>query len=348
MLEVDVEVERRAFPVAVNFSVDDGERFALYGPSGSGKTTILETIAGLVAPRRGRVTIDGRHLVGPAGESGGGRRRWGRSDVRGLPPWQRGVVLLRQNPELFPHLTVGQNLTYARSRLGDDEVSRLVARFGLGDLLDAPPGTLSGGQAQRVALARSLISRHQALLLDEPYDGLDPTLRHELTALVRDEVKDSGVPAILVAHELPTAQAFADRLGVLFQGRLLQVGSPHDVVHRPASKKVAELLGYRGFVPLDAIEGGEEDADRVVGVHPERLRVGAHPDLGPVLSAQVMAVRPAGAGFELDLQTGGARIVWAGAEVAPAPGEWVKVTVLDPPLFDGKGVAVAPSEVAWR
>jgi ABC-type Fe3+/spermidine/putrescine transport system ATPase subunit len=266
----------------------------------------------------------------------------------GLPPWQRGVGLLRQNPELFPHLTVGQNLTYARSRLGDDEVSQLVSRLGLKDLLDAPPGTLSGGQAQRAALARSLIGRHRALLLDEPYDGLDPALRHELTALVRGEVMANGVPAILVAHELPAAQAFADRLGVLYQGGLLQVGPPHDVVHRPASKKVAELVGYRGFVPLDAVEGGEEDADRVVGVHPERLRAGALPDLGPVLSAQVMAARPAGAGFELDLQTGGAQIVWAGAEVAPAAGDWVKVTVLDPPFFDSRGVAVAPHEVAWR
>jgi ABC-type Fe3+/spermidine/putrescine transport system ATPase subunit len=348
VLEVDVEVERRAFPVAVAFSVDDGERFALYGPSGSGKTTILETIAGLVTPRRGHVSLDGRQLVGTAGKGSGRRTRRRRANVTGLPPWQRGVGLLRQNPELFPHLRVGQNLTYARSRLSDEEVSRLVARFGLGDLLDAPPGTLSGGQAQRVALARSLISRHRALLLDEPYDGLDAGLRHELTALVRGEVKANGVPAILVAHELSAAQAFADRLGVLYQGGLLQVGSPHDVVHRPASKKVAELVGYRGFVPIDAVEGGGEDGDRVVAVHPERLRAGAHPELGPVLSAQVAAARPAGAGFELDLRTGDALIVWAGAEEAPPAGEWVKVTVLDPPFFDGRGVAVVPPEVAWR
>jgi ABC-type Fe3+/spermidine/putrescine transport system ATPase subunit len=347
VLEVDVEVERRAFRVAVAFSVDDGERFALFGPSGSGKTTILETIAGLVTPRRGHVSLDGRRLVGPP--TGRSRRpRWrAAANVAGLPSWQRGVGLLRQNPELFPHLTVGQNLTYARSRLGDEEVSQLVSRLGLKDLLDASPGTLSGGQAQRAALARSLIGRHRALLLDEPYDGLDPALRQQLTELVRGEARDRGVPAILVAHELPAAQAFADRVGVLDGGRLLQVGSPHEVVHRPATKRVAELVGYRGFVPIGAVDVPSKVA-RMVAIHPERVRAGAHPDLGPVLSAQVVAARPAGAGFELDLQIGAARIVWAGAEVAPASGEWVKVTVVDPPLFDGRGEAVAPPEVAWR
>lgn len=328
MLEVDIEVERRAFTVAVAFSVGEGERLALYGPSGSGKTTILETIAGLVVPRRGRVSLGGRQLVG-------------------APPWQRGVGLLRQNPELFPHLSVGQNLTYARSRLSDDEVSRLVARFGLEGLLDAPPGTLSGGQAQRVALARSLISRHRALLLDEPYDGLDPTLRHQLTTLVRDEVRASGVPAILVAHELAAAQAFADRLGILYRGGLLQVGSPHEVVHRPASRQVAELVGYRGFVPTGAADG-PGGKPRVVAVHPERVRGGAHPDLGPVLSARVVAARPAGAGFELELVAEGAPIVWFAAELPPAPGEWVKLTVLDPPCFDAEGAALTRPEAAWR
>ncbi|MBO0713453.1 MAG: ABC transporter ATP-binding protein, partial [Acidimicrobiales bacterium] len=289
----------------------------------------------------------GRLLVGPSGDGRDRRRRWRPAHVRGAPSWQRGVGLLRQSPELFPHLSVGQNLTYARSRLSDDEVSRLVTRFGLEDLLDAPPGALSGGQAQRVALARSLISRHRALLLDEPYDGLDPSLRHQLTALVRDEVKDRGVPAVLVAHELAAAQAFADRLGILHRGRLLQVGSPHDVVHRPASQQVASLVGYRGFVPIGSADGPAGEA-RVVAVHPERVRAGAHPDLGPVLSAEVIAVRPAGAGFELDLVAEGAPIVWLSAELPPAPGEWVKVTVLDPPCFDADGTALTRPEAAWR
>lgn len=344
MLEVDIEVKRRQFTVAVAFVVGDGERFALFGPSGSGKTTVLETIAGLVAPDRGFVTLDGRQLVDRPGDEGGRRHQRRR---RGRPLWERRVGLLRQNPGLFPHLSVGENLTYARARLDDHHVARLAARLGLEELLGARPASLSGGQAQRVALGRSLIGRHQALLLDEPYDGLDAALRRQLTGLVREEVTASGVPAILVAHDLATAQAFADRLGVLYQGRLLQVGSPHEVVYRPASREVAGLVGYRGFVPLGAVDGAVQGAG-VAGVHPERLRSGAHPDLGPVLSAQVLARRPAGAGFELDLEAEGAPMSWVTTEATPAPGEWVKVTLLDPPCFDSQGAAIARPEQAWR
>jgi ABC-type Fe3+/spermidine/putrescine transport system ATPase subunit len=341
VLEVDIEVERREFRVAVAFSVGDGERFALFGPSGSGKTTVLEAVAGLVAPDRGRVTLDGQVLA----EAGGGGPRWRRGAAAGLAPWQRRVGLLRQSPELFPHLSVGQNLVYARSRLPDDEVGRLVDRLGLRGLVDARPAALSGGQAQRVALARSLVSRHRALLLDEPYDGLDAALRRQLTELVREEVHQRGVPAILVAHELEAAQAFADRLGVLHRGRLLQVGPPHHVVERPASRQVAELVGYRGFVPL--VPDSARQAS-VAGVHPERLRPGARPDLGPVVSALVTAVRPAGVGFELDLHAEGATVQWVTADPAPAPGEWVKLTVVDPPCFDPGGNGLAHPEELWR
>jgi ABC-type sulfate/molybdate transport systems ATPase subunit len=133
------------------------------------------------------------------------------------------------------------------------------------------PARLSGGQAHRVALGRLLLAHCEALLLDEPYTGLDASLRRVLTKLVVELVGARSVPAMLVAHELAEAQAFADRLAILDRGRLLQVGAPDEVVLRPASRRVAELVGYLGFVPAAGHEG------TVAGVHPERVTAGAHP-----------------------------------------------------------------------
>ena len=239
MLSAAVEVDRRDFPVCAELAVAPGERLALFGPSGAGKTTILEAIAGLVRPRRAQITLGGRVLTSTAPP---------RADV---PPWRRRVGLLRQDPGLFPHLSVRANLAYGpgASRHGP-ELGALAARLGIEGLLDAMPARLSGGQQHRVALGRLLLARCDALLLDEPYAGLDASLRRGLTDLVRTLVADRRVPSVLVAHELDEAQAFADRLAVLDQGVILQSGAPGDVVRHPASRRVAELVGYLGFVPV--------------------------------------------------------------------------------------------------
>ena len=162
VLEADVEVDRRDFTVAVALQVAPGERLALFGPSGAGKTTALEVIAGLVPPRRGRVVL-------AAGCSPRPRRR-----ARAVPPWQRRVGLLRQDPGAVPHLTVRQNLEYgAGPRPDQARTERLAAELGIDGLLAAGPPRLSGGQAHRVALGRLLLARCETLLLDEPYTGLD-------------------------------------------------------------------------------------------------------------------------------------------------------------------------------
>lgn len=239
MLEADVEVDRRDFRVAVSLKVAAGERLALFGPSGSGKTTVLEMIAGLLPPGRGRVTLSGRVLT----------QTW--PPRRAVPAWRRRIGLLRQDPALFPHLTVRQNLEYGAGPRPDRAATvALAAKLGIGELLGDRPGRLSGGQAHRAALGRLLLGHCDALLLDEPYTGLDSSLRRGLTALVRSLAAEREVPAILVAHELPDAQAFADRLAVLDGGRLLQTGPADEVVRQPASRRVAELVGYRSFVPL--------------------------------------------------------------------------------------------------
>jgi molybdate transport system ATP-binding protein len=340
MLEVDIRVARRLFEVAAAFTVAGGQRLALFGPSGSGKTTVLEAIAGLAAVSEGRIILGGRELtsVDAAGRA------------RQIPVWAREVALLRQDPGLFPHLNVGENLTYGAGRRDGQAVVRLVETLGLQGLLGASPRRISGGQAQRVALGRALLSGHRALLLDEPHRGLDVPLRRELTELVRDQVGGRGVPAVLVTHELDEAQAFADHLGVLDRGRLLQLGSPSDVVRQPASPRVAELVGYRGLVAVTA-----RGRPMLAAVHPERVRLGARPERGPVVEGRVLASRPAGAGWVVDVAVGPEMPPpRADRPGAPAfsfrlsdpplpPGAPVVLTLLDPPLFEAPAAAAPPA-----
>ncbi len=361
MLEADVEVDRRDFAVCASLSVAPGERLALFGPSGAGKTTVLEAIAGLVAPRRGRISLAGRLLTVT-----------GKPAVA-VPPWQRRVGLLRQDPGLFPHLSVRDNLRYARSASAGSasagsasagsasaraaEVTDLATALELDGLLDVMPARLSGGQAHRVALGRLLLAHCEALLLDEPYTGLDHSLRRSLTDLVTSLVGQRRVPAILVAHELAEAQAFADRLAVIDRGALLQSGPPAQVVLEPASRRVAELVGYTAFVPVAGsaarpVRGsgsgtagrGERGGQVLAGIHPDRVTSGSHPASGLVLAGAVSACRPAGARWEITIRTAGTEVTGRLAEPA-AVGQDIALTATDPPCFGPDGQAVAR---AWQ
>ena len=325
MLALDIEVHRRELTVAVAFGVGPGERFALFGPSGAGKTTVLETVAGLVEPHRGSVGLAGRPL-------------WSEGGPR-VPYWERQVALVRQDLALFPHLSVRDNLAYAGSRADQAALDRLVGSLDLGGLLDTRPSRLSGGQARRVVLARALATPYRAVLLDEPYTGLDATLRRTVTGLVADEASSRGAPAVLVSHELAESQAFADRIGVIDRGRLLQVGAPREVVLRPASRRVAELVGYRGFVSC---------AGAVLGIHPERVLAGSHPAAGVVLSGRVAACRPAGAGFEVDLAVGGEELTCRLDREPGGPGAEVEITAVDPPAFSPDGRLLGRQRAALR
>jgi molybdate transport system ATP-binding protein len=324
VLDADVEVDRREFTVRAQLRVAPGERLALFGPSGAGKTTLLEVIAGLVRPARGRVQLGGRVLTSTE------------PPKIFVPPWQRRVGLLRQDPGLFPHLSVRGNLCYGP---GTDpsgrELAQVADALGISALLPAMPVALSGGQAHRVALGRLLLAHCDALLLDEPYAGLDASLRRSLTELVAELVDAREVPAMLVAHELAEAQAFAHRLAILDHGQLLQVGAPDEVVLRPASRRVAELVGYLGFVPAAGPEG------TVAGVHPERVTSGAHRERGVVLTGMVTGCRPSGAGWEADLAVDGTTITCRLPERPAEVGGELVVTVVDPPSFGPDGAAVA-------
>ena len=322
MLNVDVEADRRDFTVRAAFDVADGERVALFGPSGAGKTTVLEVIAGLVEPRSCRVELGGRTLTSTG------------SPRVAVPPWERRVGLLRQDPGLFPHLSVRANLTYARSarpgrggrQAAGVELTEIASSLGIEGLLAAMPARLSGGQRHRVALGRLLLAHCDALLLDEPFASLDAALRRSLTALVKDLSSQRSVPSVLVTHQLSDAQAFADRLLVMDAGAILQAGAPDEVVLRPASRRVAGARGLPRLRPRRrrcACAGGERwrgcepprrrwsirsagAAGVVAGVHPDRVLPGADPARGLVVTATVTAARPSGAGWEADLLVGDA------------------------------------------
>ena len=236
------------------------------------------------------------------------------------------------------------------------------------------PARLSGGQQHRAALGRLLLAHCGVLLLDEPYSGLDAVLRRTLTALVVRLATERRVPAVLVAHELTDAQAFANRIAVLDRGVVLQTGAPDQVVLRPAALRVAELVGYLGFVPVAGRPG------TVAGIHPDRVVPGTSPARGLVLTGTVAASRPAGAAFEVDLlcpaavpdnsvagtgspgtgpdstgpdstDTDGSGSIGSAfpvvtcrlAERPAAEGETLTVTALDPPCFGPDGYAVP-----WR
>ena len=282
MLAADFEVARREFSVRVHLQVAAGERVALLGPSGAGKTTTVETVAGLLRLSRGEIRLGERQLSSA------------QSPAADLPPGRRGVGLLRQNPGLFPHLTVLQNIGYAR---GTDPAQARVAaeRLGLGSLLEARPRGLSGGEAQRVSLARALQTKVDVLCLDEPFNSLDRPLGRELLELLRRELECSGTSAILVTHRLEEAQAFAQRLAILQRGEILQVGDPRELVLHPASRAVAELMGYQGW-----LSSGSE----TIALHPDRV----HPvsaGENAEISARVVRVLPQGARLELELEAEG-------------------------------------------
>jgi molybdate transport system ATP-binding protein len=336
VLEADVEVNRRDFVVRAELSVAAGERLALFGPSGAGKTTLLEAIAGLVPLRRGGIVVGDQVLTATAA----------RPPIA-VPPAKRRIGLLRQDPGLFPHLNVRANLLYARSAQPTEyELTETAKALGIGELLSEMPARLSGGQQHRVALGRLLLARCDVLLLDEPYTGLDARLRRSLTELVVRLVEGRRIPAVLVTHELPDAQAFADRLAVLDRGTLLQTGKPDQVVLEPASRRVAELLGYLGFVAVRP-QSGATAGSMVAGIHPDRVVRASYPDRGLVLTGIVTGARPAGAAWEVDLQAEGTQVSFRLADQPPAVGTKLAVTAIEPPCFGPDGLAI-PADAAGR
>jgi molybdate transport system ATP-binding protein len=224
-LALDITVPLRSFQLRLALDVGR-ETFALVGPSGAGKTTVLRAIAGLVKPRQGRISLNGHVLFDAAA----------RVDE---PPEERRVGLVFQEYALFPHMTVAQNVGYA----GRAHVADLLDRFGIAHLARARPRELSGGERQRVALARALARQPDVLLLDEPLSALDAHTRAGIRAELKQILDGLGLPVLLVTHDFQDATVLADHVAVVVEGRILQLGTPAELIARPADAFVAAFTG---------------------------------------------------------------------------------------------------------
>ena len=237
----------------VSLEIQQGEIFALLGSSGCGKSTLLRMLAGFEMPTAGQILLAGR-------------------DLAGLPPYRRPINMMFQSYALFPHLTVWDNIAFGLRRDGlhkpeiEERVGQMLELVQLKTYAKRKPHQLSGGQQQRVALARSLAKRPQLLLLDEPLGALDAKLRERTQLELVDIIEKVGVTCVMVTHDQEEAMTMATRIGVMSEGKILQIGQPAEIYETPNCRFVADFIGsvnlFHGTVELDA-------ADHVVISSPE-------------------------------------------------------------------------------
>lgn len=224
----------------VSFSVKEGEYFILLGDSGAGKSLLLEMIAGLVMPDTGRVLMHGQDIT--------------RHRIQ-----NRGIGLVFQDYAVFPHLTVRENVGYSlhgthlTHHEKRDRIRAIAAKMNIAHLLDRKPYSLSGGEQQRVALARTLVQNPKILLLDEPLSSLDPKLRSEIRSLLR-QLNREGQTVIHVTHDYEEAISLADTIAVVYDGQIIQSGRPEEVFAHPKSEFVAHFTGLRNFYKVTVME----------------------------------------------------------------------------------------------
>jgi sulfate/thiosulfate transport system ATP-binding protein len=262
-----VEQDFGAFPALRDVSLDiqPGELVALLGPSGSGKTTLLRVIAGLNSPDRGRVLFDGENATN-------------------LPVQDRHVGMVFQNYALFKHMTVADNIGYGlRVRPRRTRPSRAAIKARVTELLQFVqldglggryPAQLSGGQRQRVALARALAIEPRVLLLDEPFGALDARVRKDLRRWLRDIHKQTGLTTVFVTHDQDEAMELADRVVVLNEGRIEQIGTPEELYDRPASPFVISFVGEAVALPVTISDGHVTFGGRELHIDTHGLRSG--------------------------------------------------------------------------
>ena len=261
----------------IDLEIRPGEFFALLGPSGSGKTTTLRILAGLEPVDAGRVVMDG-------------------TDVTHAQPGERDVAMVFQSYALYPHMTVAQNIGFPLKMVGmpaaqvESAVKDAAAKVDIAHLLERKPGQLSGGQQQRCALARAIVRKPRLFLLDEPLSNLDAKLRLETRAELRKLQRSLGVTAVYVTHDQEEAMTVADRMAVFMEGRIVQVGTPHEIFRKPAKVTVAGFIGtppmnllpgtltpagvqVAGVLMPVGFAGGTNPRDVVLGVRPGDLRI---------------------------------------------------------------------------
>jgi iron(III) transport system ATP-binding protein len=286
----------------LSLAVAPGEVVCLLGPSGCGKSTVLRLAAGLEEVQTGRVVINGQ-LVGAPGVH--------------VPPENRNVGLVFQDFALFPHLTIYNNVGFGL-RTGDTarRRERIVAALGdvgLAHLEQAFPHMLSGGEQQRTALARALAPEPKLVLLDEPFSGLDTRLREQVRDVTVEALRKSGTATLMVTHDAEEAMFMADRIAVMRQGRIVQVGTPIDLYRHPSSLFVAAFFGEVNrlsgtvkdgqvatrFGPVPAALAGGTEAEIVI--RPEAIRVSLDGESRGTVPARVVSAHPLGRSTRLVL-----------------------------------------------
>jgi iron(III) transport system ATP-binding protein len=295
-IEITAATKRFGAKVAlddVDLEVPAGTFCVLLGPSGSGKTTLLRSVAGIERLSSGRVTIGGRLVADGATHR---------------PPEHRNLSMVFQDYALWPHLSAARNVEFAlgRRQLGrsvaTERARSMLERVGLGHLAERYPNELSGGEQQRVALARALVAATDVLLFDEPLSNLDADLRERMRLEIATLTRESGATSLYITHDQAEAFALADRVGVLREGRLVQLGTPEDIYHHPANPFVARFTGLAGELPVtvDGDAGHDDQGTARVWARPRTLEVGdtqpilAYPPAGiPSDGTATLLIRPA-------------------------------------------------------
>ena len=261
----------------VSVTIRENEFFTLLGPSGCGKTTLLRLIAGFDFPTDGEILLYGE-------------------DIAPLPPFKRPVNTVFQNYALFPHMTVGQNISFGLEMLGkprpeiDARVAEMLKLVRMEELRNRKTSQISGGQQQRVALARALAPAPKVLLLDEPLSALDYKLRKDMQIELKRLQHETGITFIFVTHDQEEALTMSDRIAVMSKGKILQIGSPRDIYDRPSERFVANFIGETNF-----LEG--EIAAVKDGIATVKLAAGASvaaglPEGAPLKGRVTVVVRP--------------------------------------------------------
>jgi len=299
-----------------SFTVNDNEFFCFFGPPLSGKSTILRLVLGLEIPDSGDILIGGK-------------------PVNAVSPAERNVAMVFQNLALFPHMSALDNVRFplVERRVAEAEIAKRVAdvatKLHIGHILHKPPGQLSGGERQRVAIARALVRDPNAYLMDDPISALDARLREETRVELKRIQRELGKTLIYVTHDQEEAMSVADRIAILEDGKIRQIGAPAEIYDRPASTYVARLLGspmmnilksVRGEGGVEAAEGTIRIADRAapadaveIGLRPEDIKVRPWPgaataDAAHDRPAKVFEVEPLGGYTVVTLAAGQARL----------------------------------------